>query len=155
MISPSCFVLVEAKRIRRSSFGPQQLAREYVALMRATCERTPVFLVLLGSAPPVAVQGCGRLDPKKAVLKDLRAVLASTEDHDLTYEELADRFSDVFCWISWQEISDLVTSQLATFDGVTIRWLAPYAGFLNQLSIQSPDILERPPLRLCRSRGLT
>jgi len=57
--SPSVYALVEAKRIRRSSFQPEQPAREFVA---ATVEaqasgRRPLLLLILGTPPPVTVSG--------------------------------------------------------------------------------------------------
>ena len=39
--SPGSFVLVEAKRVRSSSFQPEQLAKEYVATMAHVATRTP------------------------------------------------------------------------------------------------------------------
>ena len=57
--SPSVYALVEAKRIRRSSFQPEQPAREFVA---ATVEaqasgRRPLLLLILRTPPPVTVSG--------------------------------------------------------------------------------------------------
>jgi len=57
--TPSSYVLVEAKRLRRASFGPQQLAREYLAVIRSAGTRDPVLLLILGSPPPFTVQGQG------------------------------------------------------------------------------------------------
>ena len=39
--SPHCVVMIEAKRIRKSKFQTEQLAREYIALMRDAAGRTP------------------------------------------------------------------------------------------------------------------
>lgn len=61
LTSPHCLVLLEAKRIRSSSFQPEQLAREYVALRLRAGDRTPLLLLVLGTAPPVSVKGSGWL----------------------------------------------------------------------------------------------
>ena len=45
---PGHFVLMEAKRIRRASFQPEQLAREYVALLNEAADRVHLLLIVLG-----------------------------------------------------------------------------------------------------------
>ena len=47
----TCSVLVEAKRIKASAFQPEQLAREYLALLQESTDRTPLLLLVLGSRP--------------------------------------------------------------------------------------------------------
>lgn len=59
LVSPSCYVLIEAKRIRRSAFQAEQLAREYAAVLQEAHGRTPLLLLLLGAPPPVSVAGEG------------------------------------------------------------------------------------------------
>lgn len=44
VISTGSYVMIEAKRIRASTFQPEQLAREYVALMREAQGRTPLLV---------------------------------------------------------------------------------------------------------------
>lgn len=58
--TPSTYTLVEAKRIRYGSFQPEQLAREYMALMSNSGSARPLLL-LLGVTPPVRVRGAGLL----------------------------------------------------------------------------------------------
>lgn len=57
IVSPATYTLIEAKRIRRSSFQVGQLAREFVALMATAGDRSPLLLLFLGSPPPVQVAG--------------------------------------------------------------------------------------------------
>ena len=76
--SPSSFALVEAKRVRASSFQPEQLAREYVATMAHAGTRTPLIL-LLGAEPPVLVRGRGRMSLEQAISSELASVLRSRE----------------------------------------------------------------------------
>lgn len=115
LVSPSCLVLLEAKRIRSSSFQVEQLAREYVALMREAAGRTPLFLLILGEPPPVAVKGRGRLSIADAVSTALPSVLDRTEGHQLTDASLMDQLPEVAAWITWAELDSVVQAQRATF----------------------------------------
>lgn len=75
VISPGSYVMLEAKRIRTSAFQPEQLAREYVALMREARGRSPLLLLILGSEPPVPVRGHGRMGIAEAISRHLHSVL--------------------------------------------------------------------------------
>lgn len=106
--TPSTYTLVEAKRIRYGSFQPEQLAREYLALVSKANSLTPI-LFLLGVTPPVRVKGNGQLELAEAVGKFLSPVLERIGDPGLPSEaELLDRLPEVFCWISWQELDQCV-----------------------------------------------
>jgi len=59
VISPATYTLIEAKRIRRSSFQVNQLAREVVALLAKAGDRSPLLVLLLGS-PPTRDRGGSR-----------------------------------------------------------------------------------------------
>ena len=115
VVSPGSYVMIEAKRIRPSTFQPEQLAREYVALMRETQGRTPLLLLILGSEPPVAVRGHGRLGITEAISLHLASVLERTEDHDLDESSLRESVPEVLAWITWQKLGRVVTDQRATF----------------------------------------
>lgn len=112
--TPDVFVFVEAKRIRSSSFQPEQLAREYVAVMSNAGERVPL-LFLLGVEPPVSVKGLGKLSILDAIRMHLPAVLLRAGDIGISEAELLERVDDVLCWISWGDLAATVSSQLATF----------------------------------------
>jgi hypothetical protein len=112
--SPSMLVLVEAKRVRASSFQPEQLAREYVATMAHTGTRTPLIL-LLGAKPPVLVRGRGRMTLEDAISSELESVLRRANNEQLALERLVERIHDVFCWITWSELSAVIASQTAGF----------------------------------------
>ena len=108
--TPSTYTLVEAKRIRNGSFQPEQLAREYVALLSNAGSAKPILL-LLGVAPPVRVKGSGLLEIKEAVGKSLGQVLERTDDETLPPEsELMERIPETFCWISWDELNECIAS---------------------------------------------
>ena len=111
--TPGTYTLVEAKRIRYGSFQPEQLAREYLALMSQTGSLKPI-LFLLGVTPPVRVKGNGQLELTEAVGRFLSPVLERVSDPGLPSEaELMDRLPEVFCWISWPEL-DLCVREAAS-----------------------------------------
>lgn len=112
--SPNSFALVEAKRVRASSFQPEQLAREYVAAMAHTDTRTPLIL-LLGAVPPVLVRGRGRMSLERAISSELASVLLRSGNEHLAMEVLMERIPDVFCWIDWTELSDVIRTRAAGF----------------------------------------
>ncbi|MFD5825943.1 hypothetical protein [Lentzea sp. NPDC060358] len=107
----SAYALVEAKRIRRSSFQPQQLAREYLGLTRDAGTRVPLLLVILGAAPPVAIVGGGRMTIEDAIASHLPVVHGLMGDHPVPLEELAARMPDVCAWTTWRELTDVVLEQ--------------------------------------------
>lgn len=111
IISPSCSVLVEAKRIRRSSFQPEQLAREYVALTRDAGSRIPLLLLLLGAQPPVSIAGAGRMEIEEVIALHLPSVYERTADHPWSRATLLDRLPTAYAWITWQELGGIVTNQ--------------------------------------------
>lgn len=116
---PGHFVLIEAKRIRRASFQPEQLAREYITLLNEAAGRTPLLLLVLGSPPPVAVKGHGRLDPIEAVTVQLSTVLGRTKNYDDDQASLTTRLPDTLAWITWAEIRQIVIRQAGDFADMT------------------------------------
>src|ERR1039458_9629619 len=57
-LTSSGYVLVEAKRIRSASFQPEQLAREYLAVLREAKARAPVLLLILAQTTCQDRSGC-------------------------------------------------------------------------------------------------
>lgn len=109
--SPSTYTILEAKRIRSSSFQAEQLAREYVLALRDAGERLPILLLVVGSAPPVRVAKHGKLAIADAIAIYLETVLLQAENHSFALQDALDRISDVVCWITWEEISQVVEAQ--------------------------------------------
>lgn len=126
-------VLVEAKRIRPGSFQAEQLAREYVALLREGDTKIPLLLLLLPSGPPVPVAGHGRMEIPAAVELYLSSVLSRAEGHSLESKELVERVPQVFAWITWQQIADVIRRErdevecLDASQAMSIRRLADFA----------------------------
>lgn len=115
LTSPRCLVIVEAKRILRSKFQTEQLAREYVALMRDAAGRTPLLLLLLGTGPFVNVDGHGRITVEDAISLHLAPVLAKTEASNLEHDFLIQQIPHVVAWTTWTEISAIVAGQAHVF----------------------------------------
>lgn len=113
--TPSTYTLVEAKRIRYGSFQPEQLAREYVALM-TNAGSAHHILLLLGATPPVRVKGAGHLEIAEAVGSFLGRVLERVGDETLPAEsELMERIPEVFSWISWPELEQCVARAASSY----------------------------------------
>lgn len=115
ILGADTFVLVEAKRIRSSAFQPLQLAREFVAVMAHAAGRTPLIL-LLGVTPPVLVRGQGKMSISDAISVHLESVLADANNEQLVLVELLAKIDEVFCWISWEEVNEIVRQQAAAFE---------------------------------------
>jgi len=113
--SPSTSVLIEAKRIRVGGFQPEQLAREYVALMRDSGSKTPLLLLLLPAAPPVLVKGHGRLSVANAVDAHLASVLRRADIQGPNYDELTNGLADVVAWVTWSQLAQVVADQASSF----------------------------------------
>lgn len=118
--SDTVFVVLEAKRIRSSSFQPEQLAREFVLALRDAHNKgkTPLLLVVLGSQPPVKVSQLGELAIEEAIDRHLDSVWKRTEPRPYTVESARSKVGEVVCWTTWQEISTIVQDQLAVFPSV-------------------------------------
>lgn len=109
--TPHVYCLVEAKRIRQSSFQPRQLAREFVMAQRLAAGRQPVLLLLLSSPPPVRVQGSGRLSIREAVAAALPEVFSTGADNS-DIEMLID---DTVCWLTWAELAERIDAAKQSF----------------------------------------
>jgi hypothetical protein len=116
IMSPGCRVLVEAKRMRRSSFQQEQLAREYVALMRDAGGRTSLLFLVLGTPLPVAVAGQGRLAVEESVMRHIDEVYDRSRLCEPSLDVMVERLPDAWAWITWREIGDAVSTALAGFD---------------------------------------
>lgn len=112
----SGYALVEAKRIRASSFQPEQLAREYLAVHRAAGPRLPTLLLILGAPPPVTVKKRGRRELAKAITDHLPSLLARSGRETESLIDLTNRIPEVVAWITWAEVAGVVSRQLSCID---------------------------------------
>ena len=101
-----CFV--EAKRLRSASFQRSQLARTLLALHHAAAGRTSLLLLVLATAPPVAVARLGRLSIEQAIdigLEDFPRL-----DADAVRPLVATSVT----WITWDEIAAVTADAVDT-----------------------------------------
>ena len=110
LVSPSCYVLIEAKRIKRSSFQAEQLAREYAAVLQEARGRTAMLLLVLGAPPPVSVAGEGRLSVEEAVARHLGKFSPPAE-----LLRLLDQLGSVVAWTTWDQLRQVVEAQAKGF----------------------------------------
>lgn len=108
--TPTVHALVEAKKIGRSSFQPQQLAREYLAVTQEAGDRAPLLLLILGTPPPVAIAGHGRLPIHDAIAHHLPTVHPLIHHPD-PLDELTGRIPDVCAWTTWHDLAYTVADQ--------------------------------------------
>lgn len=115
ILSPSVHVLVEAKRIKSSSFQPKQLAREFALLLRDADGKLPLMLLVLSKPPPVRVQGEGRQHVRDSIERHLQEVLEQADKLPFSFEEAIARVDQSVCWITWQQIQAVVENELAKY----------------------------------------
>jgi hypothetical protein len=124
--SDTVFVVLEAKRIRSSSFQPEQLAREFVLALRDAHNKgkIPLLLLVLGSQPPVKVSRRGELAIEQAIDHHLDSILKRTTDWKRTTDcpytvaSARSKVGEAVCWTTWQDISTIVDDPLAVFPSV-------------------------------------
>jgi hypothetical protein len=118
IVSRSVFCLIESKR-KGGSFGPEQLAREFVITTREAQNHQPILMpmlmLILGEEPRVRVRGAGRRTVQEAILEKLEDVREMTEDHPKTYADLKDMVDTSVAWITWGRIADIIRRQMRAF----------------------------------------
>ena len=115
LTSERIFCLVEAKRIRKSSFQREQLAREYVTTIREAAGKTPLMLLVLSEAPPVSVARHGRIQIADAIHRFLPSVLPRVDCELPTLEQLIARIDSVVAYVTWGQIAAILKEQRTAF----------------------------------------
>ncbi len=113
--SPLVYCMLEAKRIKRGAFQPEQLAREFLTVLKMAGDRTGLLLLVLPAPPPVSVTGHGRLALHEAVARWLPRVLGRAEGEFPHIDELYSRIDSTIAYITWQRISEEVEGALREF----------------------------------------
>jgi len=113
--SENIYGVIEAKRIRSSSFQSEQLAREYVLALRDSNDKKPLLFLILGDKPPVKVTKHGKISIKDSIEIYIESVLERTERHSISKEVAMAQVDDVVCWITWEEIYNITKSQKDLF----------------------------------------
>jgi hypothetical protein len=109
--SPAAFLLVEAKRLRRSSFQADQLAKELILAAEHARDRHPVLLLVLGAPPPIRAQGHSALSIEDAVHVGHERISARHGRQVAAPNQL-----DTVAWTTWAEIGARVEAALPTYD---------------------------------------
>ena len=102
--TPNVYCLVEAKRIRSSSFQPRQLAREFLMAHQLAGNRRPMLALLLSGPPPVRVQSRGRLSIHDAIITALPEVFCTGTD----FSAWESRIDETVCWLTWTELAEQI-----------------------------------------------
>lgn len=114
-ISPSVYTLVEAKRIRRSAFQPEQLARELAAAVWNAGDRAALVFLILGELPPVSVRGLGRVSIRGAIAHALPALVARGSIDESSIPGLLDSIDSVVAWTTWSDVASAVAGAAKTY----------------------------------------
>ncbi|MGB3764446.1 MAG: hypothetical protein WA966_14625 [Ornithinimicrobium sp.] len=101
--SPSSFVFVEAKRIRRSSFSVEQLARELLVTVHHSAGRRPLLLLVLGAPPPLRVQGRGALGIDEALQLGMDSISARLDREVAPVDA-----TGAVAYVTWSDIAGRV-----------------------------------------------
>lgn len=109
--SPASYVFVEAKRIHRASFQPEQLAREMLLAATHGEGRQPVLLLVLGEPPPITVKGQGRRSISDAIALGLASIQARGRRpvHPLAG-------GTAVAYVTWSDIASQVRTALDNYD---------------------------------------
>jgi hypothetical protein len=108
---PGSLVLLEAKRLRASSFQPEQLAREYLTVTALADGRAPLLLLLLGTPPPIRVAGHGCLSVTDAIGLHLDAVHARLDRHPWSLARLREQLDRSWAWTTWTQLAEVLHTQ--------------------------------------------
>ncbi len=116
IVTPDVYCLVEAKRIRRSGFQPDQLARELLAALQGAGQRLPLLLLVLPVPPPVSVRSHGRLEIHEAVANWLEPVLARADYDFPPLADIVNLIDSTVAFTTWSAVAECVTAALEEFD---------------------------------------
>ena len=115
LTSTSVYTLVEAKRIRRSDFQPEQLARELATVVTNAGDRAPLVLLILGAPPPVSVKGAGRLSLRDAIVHGLPGLAARGSIEVSSIPGLLAGMDSVVAWTTWMDVASAVEEAAKTY----------------------------------------
>lgn len=121
--SADVYCMLEAKRIKRGAFMPEQLAREFLAVVQEAGSRRGLLLLVLPSSPPVNVDGHGRLALHDAVTEFLPQVVERVPGRFPAISELCSRVDSTLAYTTWQRIAEQVGIAAAQFssDDQTVK----------------------------------
>jgi hypothetical protein len=109
------YCMLEAKRIKRGAFMPEQLAREFLAVVREAGDRNGLLFLVLPAPPPIHVRGHGRLALHDAVALCLPRVLERTDGQFPSISELCSIIDSTVGYTTWPRIEEEVEGALEKF----------------------------------------
>lgn len=109
-------IFVEAKKIGRSSFQEEQLARTYMIALRESGDLKPRVLLLLGSPPPVNVKNVGRVGVREGILARLEDVYKKAECIDFSPSYAKERIDECVAWMTWNDVAQSVRAAMHEYD---------------------------------------
>ncbi len=104
------YCLIEAKRLKKACFQPEQLAREFVTTLQEARGRRPLLLLVLAEAPPVRVQRSARLPIRDAIAKYLEPVLQRTGQRFPPADQLLEQVDAIVAYITWEQLGGAVSA---------------------------------------------
>jgi hypothetical protein len=107
--SSSIYGLLELKRIKKGSFQPLQLAKEYYLVTRDAKDKLPLLLLIIPHEPPVSVQSNGRVDIVEYIYQTLPEVYATADSHHKSLSDLQSNIKEHVAWITWPEIRAILS----------------------------------------------
>jgi hypothetical protein len=113
--SPGVTCFLGARRIKPGAFQPEQLAREFLAVIQEAGAHRPLLLLVLPKAPPLPVRGHGQLTLREAVARWLPEVLARAEGEFPPCRELVARVEEVIAYVTWERVSQAVEAGLQDY----------------------------------------
>jgi hypothetical protein len=109
------YCMLEAKRIKRGAFMPEQLAREFLAVVQEAGNRNGLLFLVLPAPPPVQVRRHGRLALHDAVALCLPRVLERAEGRFPATNELCSIIDSTLAYTTWPRIEAEVEGALKKF----------------------------------------
>jgi hypothetical protein len=113
--SPLVYCMLEAKRIKRGAFMPEQLAREFLAVVQEAGNRNGLLLLVLPAPPPVHVKRHGRFTLHDAVALCLPRVVERIEGQFPNMNELCSIIDSTLAYTTWPRIEEEVVDALKEF----------------------------------------
>jgi len=111
LVTPESKVLIEAKRIKSSSFQEEQLARNLIISLRESGDLRSGLILILGSPPPIKVSGhSGKISISDAIKHNLEAVYNKTEGLEFPLDEAISAIDKNVAWTTWHKISEEIES---------------------------------------------
>lgn len=114
--SDSVLALLEAKRIKRSSFQSEQLARELVAAKKEAKNKVFLLMLITGNEPPYSVDKHGKLGVEEAIDLYIDQIVGEeVKGVEMSADEFRESVNSSVCWITWAQLGQVVKQQMDCF----------------------------------------